>query len=127
MPERKAYSYAVVRVVPRIERDEFVNAGVIVFCPERRFLEARVHLQEERLLSLWPEVDLGTIRRHLEVIPRICAGANDAGLIARLTQKERFYWLTAPRNTIVQTSPVRTGLTDAPGAVVEHLFAELVR
>ena len=124
--EPKAYSYAVVRVVPRVDRDEFVNAGVIVFSPERRFLEARVRLNEDRMRALWPTADLRTVRRHLHAIPRICAGEAEAGPIARLTQTERFHWLTAPRSTVVQISPVRTGLTAEPGGVLERLLGEYV-
>ena len=126
MQERKAYSYAVVRVVPRVDRDEFVNAGVIVFSQERKFLAARVHLNEDRLRGLWPAADLAIVRRHLDAIPRICAGEDGAGAIARLTHKERFHWLTAPRSTIIQGSPMRTGITEDPEAVLDHLMGELV-
>ncbi len=126
MRDPKAYSYAVVRVVPRVEREEFVNAGVILFSPERRFLDARVYLREEHLQTRWPGIDIPTLHRHLGVIPRLCAGDPEAGPIARLTQKERFHWLTAPRSTAVQISPVRTGLTDNPAATLEHLVRELV-
>ena len=98
MPERKAYSYAVVRVVPRVERDEFINAGVIVFSQELRFLGARVFLDEARLRALDGSADVGAIRRHLAVVPRICAGDVGAGPIARLPMKDRFHWLTAPRS-----------------------------
>ncbi len=126
MHEAKGYSYAVVRVVPRVERDEFVNAGVIVFSPERRFLDARVRLNEERVCALWPEADLATLRRHLEAIPRICAGDAEAGPIARLTQKERFHWLTSPRSTMIQISPIRTGIAPDPGKVLDHLANDLI-
>jgi hypothetical protein len=120
----KAYSYAVVRVVPRIDRDEFVNAGVIVCSQELRYLDARVVLPEERIRALWPEADMETIRRHLDAIPKIAAGEATGGTIAGLTLKERFHWLTVPRNTMIQVSPVRSGLTDAPEAVLEQLYAE---
>lgn len=126
MSDAKAYSYAVVRVVPRVERDEFINAGVIVFSPEWRFLDAAIHLDESRLLALRSEVDLPTVRRHLEAIPRICAGDSSAGPIARLSQKERFHWLTAPRSTIIQISPVRIGLTSDPAGTLARLVADLV-
>ncbi len=125
-PAARAYSYAALRVVPRVERDEFLNAGVILFSAEFRFLEARVHLDPQRLQTLWPDIDLGTISRHLGAVPRICAGDLDAGAIARLSQKERFHWLTAPRSTTLQISPVRSGLTENPAATLIHLMRELV-
>lgn len=126
MREAKAYSYAVLRVVPRVERDEFINVGVIVFSQESRYLGACVRLHEDRLLALAPHADLTTIRRHLDAIPRICAGADDAGPIARLPLKDRFHWLTAPRSTIIQISPIRTGIAAAPELVLEHLASQLV-
>ena len=126
MPELKAYSYAVVRVVPRVERDEFINAGVILFSQELRFLDARVRVNEERLRALWPELDVALVRRHLGAIPHICAGDASGGPIAKLSPKERFHWLTAPRSTIIQISPVRTGLTDNPATSLEHLARELI-
>ena len=127
MPERKAYSYAVVRVVPRVEVEEFLNVGVVVFAAELRFLAARMAMNAARLRALWPEVELEAIGRHLEIIPRICAGEKRAGPIARLTPKERFYWLTAPRSTVVQTSAVRTGITEDAERVLEELMREYVR
>lgn len=122
----KAYSYAVLRVVPRVERDEFINAGVIIFSQEMRFLGARVALDKERLLALAPEADLATIQRHLAAVPRICAGDPTAGPIAALPQKDRFHWLTAPRSTTIQVSPIRTGLSSQPEEVLEHLTRQLV-
>lgn len=126
MRELKAYSYATVRVVPRVDREEFLNVGVILFSAELRFLAARISFEEERLLTLWPTLDLVSVRRHLETIPRICAAAADGGTIAKLAHKERFHWLTAPRSTIVQVSPVRSGLTEDPAASLAHLMRELV-
>jgi hypothetical protein len=122
----KSYNYAVVRVVPRIDRDEFVNAGVIVCSMELRYLAARVSLPVERILTLWPHADLETLQRHLEAIPKICAAENSAGAIAKLSLKERFHWLTVPRNTMIQVSPVRSGLTESPELVLEQLYAEFV-
>jgi hypothetical protein len=127
MPAQSAYSYAFVRVVPRVDRGEFINVGVIVFSPECRFLEARIELDAERLLALWPHVDLGTVDRHLGVIPRVCAGEMQAGPIAQLTQTERFHWLTAPRSAMIQTSPVRAGVSDDPAEVLERLASELMQ
>ena len=111
MSERVPYEYAVVRVVPRVDRDEFINAGVIVFAKQQHLLEARVDCNDHRLLALWPGVDLATVRQHLDAIKRICAGDPTAGPIALMSQSERFHWLTTPRSTVIQTSPTRTGLS----------------
>jgi hypothetical protein len=123
---RSSFEYAVLRVVPRVEREEFVNAGVIVFCLEQQFLGARVHVEENCLRALWGEVDMDAVREHLEAVPRICAGDPDAGPIALLTPRERFHWLVSPRSTILQVSPVHAGLCDSPEAELERLFRELV-
>lgn len=126
MPEPSSFDYAVVRVVPRVDRDEFVNAGVIVFSPQRRLLEARVRVDEARLRALWPLIDVDLIRRHLEAIPRICAGDLAAGPIAKLSLNERFHWLTSPRSTMIQISPVRTGLSMEPEKMLDRLTRELL-
>lgn len=127
MPARSSFDYAVIRVVPRVEREEFVNAGVILFCLAKDFLEARVEIDEPRLRALWPEIDIELVRQHLEAIPRICAGAPDAGPIGRLSLRERFHWLVAPRSTIIQVSPVHTGLCDHPERALDDLFHKAVR
>jgi hypothetical protein len=127
MPARSSFDYALVRVVPRVEREEFLNAGAIVFCRTRAFLDARIELDTARLLAFAPWVDLVELRAHLEVIPLVCGGAPEAGPIAALSQAERFHWLVAPRSTIVQPSPVHTGLTNDPAAALEHLMATMVR
>src|ERR1700741_2815501 len=111
-----SYDYAVIRVVPRVEREEFVNAGVIVSCHEREFLEARIELDERRLRALDPNVDLAMVRAHLETIPVICAGGEDSGPIGKLSPRERFRWLTAPRSTVIQVSPAHTGRSADPAA-----------
>ena len=127
MPDRSTYDYAVIRVVPRVERGEFVNAGVIVSCPAQKFLEARIELDDARLLALDPHVDLESIRAHLASFPRICAGGPDAGPIGQLPPRERFHWLIAPRSTVIQVSPAHTGRCgDAPG-LLEHLMDTMVR
>lgn len=127
MPVPSSFDYAVVRVVPRVERGEFINAGVVVFCLERRFLEARVVVDEARLKALWPEIDVELVRRHLEAIPKIAAGDVSAGPIARLSQRERFHWLVSPRSTIIQVSPVHTGLCDEePEGMIEELSRRLL-
>ena len=127
MPVPSSFDYAVVRVVPRVERGEFINAGVVVFCLERRFLEARVVVDEARLKALWPEIDVELVRRHLEAIPKIAAGDVSAGPIARLSQRERFHWLVSPRSTIIQVSPVHTGLCDEePEGMLKELARRLL-
>ena len=126
MPAPAAYDYAVVRVVPRVDREEFINAGVILFAKARHFLAARVEVDEGRLRALAPAVDLDLVRRHLGAIPSICAGEQDAGPIALLSQSERFQWLVAPRSTMIQVSPVHGGLCDDPSAVLHELFLRLV-
>jgi hypothetical protein len=122
-----SYDYAVIRVVPRVERGEFINAGVILSCESRQFLEARIDVDERRLLALDPAVDLDTVRRHLQAIVRICAGAPDAGPIARLPRRARFHWLTATRSSIIQTSPVHMGRCTDPAASIERLLERMVR
>ncbi|MES2393109.1 MAG: DUF3037 domain-containing protein, partial [Acidobacteriota bacterium] len=126
MPDETQFDYAVVRVVPRVDRDEFVNAGVILFSPQKRFLAAQTYLDESRLAALWPGMDIDSVRRHLETIPRIAAGDADAGPIARLSLSERFHWLTSPRSTVIQISPVRTGISAEPEKLLDHLTRELV-
>ena len=121
------YDYAIIRVVPRVERGEFVNVGVIVSCPARDFLEARVLLDEPRLLALDAGLDVATIREHLAAIPLVCAGGAPAGPLGRYSPRERFHWLVAPRSTSIQTSPVHTGLCTDPHAVLEHLLHTVVR
>jgi len=122
-----AYDYAIVRVVPRVDRGEFVNAGVIVSCATTRFLAARIELDERPLLALDPRADLPTLRAALEAIPLACAGGPAAGAIGRLSVRERFHWLVAPRSSSVQTSPVHTGLCADPASAIEHLMARMVR
>jgi hypothetical protein len=123
---RFPFEYAVVRVVPHVEREEFVNAGIVLMSRPRRFLAARVGLDEERLRALAPDSDPNDVRPHLAVIERIAAGDPDAGPIARLSMPERFHWLVAPSSTVIQPSPVHTGLTDDPAATLDHLFGTLV-
>ena len=121
------YDYAVIRIVPRVERAEFVNAGVILACRASDFLEARIELDEARLRALDPGVDLATVREHLAAIPRICAGGAAAGALGRLSRRERFDWLTAPRSALIQTSPVHTGRCADPAAALDHLLRTMVR
>lgn len=126
MPTRTSFDYAVLRVVPRVEREEFVNAGVILFCLQLRFLSARVHVDESRLRALFPKVDVDLIRSRLDAVVKIGAGASEAGPIAQLSQRQRFHWLVAPRSTILQVSPVHTGICELPEECLDKLFRELV-
>jgi hypothetical protein len=121
-----SFDYATIRVVPRVERQEFINAGVVVFCLEKRYLAARIHLDEQRLRALWPSIDVELVREHLEAIPRVCAGNPAAGPIAMLSQRERFHWLIAPRSTIIQPSPVHTGLCEGTDELLERLAKQLL-
>jgi hypothetical protein len=116
-----SFDYAIVRVVPRVERQEFINAGVIAFCLERQYLAARIRLDEARLKALWPEIDIALIRDHLAAIERVCAGDPAAGSIAALSQRERFHWLVSARSTIIQTSPVHSGLCQDTESILDQL------
>jgi hypothetical protein len=121
------FQYAIVRVVPRVERGECVNAGVVLFCRPLRFLAAQVELDDARIRAIAPDADLAAVRGHLDALVRIAAGDPDAGPIAALPESERFHWLVAPSSTIIQCSPVHTGLSEDPAAELEHLMARLVR
>jgi hypothetical protein len=123
---REPFSYAIVRVVPAVERGERLNAGVVLFCRPRRFLGARVALDEDRLRALAPGLDPEEVRAHLDAIVRIADGDPAAGPIARMPQSDRFGWLVAPSSTMIQPSEVHTGLCDDPPAGLEHLFQRLV-
>lgn len=125
--QEQLYDYAVVRVVPRVDREEFVNAGIILSCPARKFLDARIELDEKRLLALDATVDLAAVRSHLDTIPAICRGGDGAGPIGKLSQRERFHWLVAPRSTVIQTSQVHTGRCGDPEAALERLTKRMVR
>ena len=126
MPPRSAFSYAVVRVVPDIEREEFLNAGLILFARERQFLLARTRLDADALEALRPGCDLDGIRGQLELVERLAAGDITAAPFDRMSQSERFHWLTTPRSTAVQPGPLHAGTTDDPAATFEHLFSILV-
>lgn len=121
------YDYAVIRVVPRVDREEFVNVGIILSCPTQDFLGARIELDDARVLALDSTVDLATVRRHLDAIPLICAGGERAGPIGGMSQRQRFHWLVAPRSTIIQASPVHAGRCAEPADALEHLVDVMVR
>jgi hypothetical protein len=123
---RSPFSYAILRVVPRVERGERFNAGVLLYCRQRDFLGARVALDETRLAALAPDASANDVRSHLEALVRVAAGNPDAGPIAAMPQSERFGWLVAPSSTIIQPSNVHTGMCDEPQATLDTLFQELV-
>jgi hypothetical protein len=127
VPDLHSYDYAIVRVVPRVERGEFVNVGVILSCAAEDFLQARIELDEARLLALDPTLDLQAIRANLATIPLICAGGERAGPIGRMSTRERFHWLVAPRSASIQTSSVHTGRCTDLESALEHLLDKMVR
>jgi hypothetical protein len=123
---RRPFAYSLLRVVPRVERGELLNVGVVLFCRQLDFLELRAHVDEARLAALAPGVDPGPIRARLEALAGIAHGDAGSGPIGRLTQSERFGWIVAPASTIIQHSEVHTGLTADPAATLERLFTRLV-
>ena len=127
MSDRHVFEYALLRVVPRVERGECVNAGVLVYCRPKSYVAARTHLDEARLLALDPKADLPGVRAALRAVEKVCAGGDAAGQAARDDAGRRFRWLIAPRSTIVQPGPVHTGLTADPAAETERLLELLVR
>jgi hypothetical protein len=126
VPAREDFQYAIVRVVPHVERGECLNAGVVLFCRRLGFLGAKTELDEAALAALAPGCEAEDVRAHLATLERVAAGASDGGPIAALPPSERFHWLTAPSSTIVRSSAVHTGLTSDPAGELEHLFERLV-
>jgi hypothetical protein len=124
--ERVPFQYAVVRVVPRVERGEFINAGVVLFCRQRRFLAARTQLDEAAFAALGGDCDAADVHSQLQTLEAVAAGDAAGGAVAEMPASERFHWLTAPASTIVQSSPVHTGLTEDPAGELDRLFAALV-
>ena len=127
MPAEYPYDYAVIRVVPRVERGERINVGIILSCPDAAFLEAGVELDTGRLLALDPGLDVDAIRAMLATIPVVARGGAAAGPIGALPQRQRFHWLVSPRSTTVQVSPVHTGRTTDPAATLRHLLETMVK
>ena len=127
MLTHNSYDYAVVRVVPRVEREEFINVGIILSCPSQDYLGARIELDEKRLAALDAQINLDAVRAHLASIPLICAGGAQAGPIGLLSRRERFHWLVAPRSTIIQVSPVHTGRCADIIGTLDHLLNVMVR
>jgi len=126
MPDLYPFDYSIIRVVPRVEREEFINAGVIVYSPTRNYLKAKIKLDTKRLEALAPELDAAMIMKHLEAIPTLCEGGAEAGPIGQLPLRSRFHWLVAPRSTMIQTSPVHTGLCENGDEMLERLLEKMV-
>lgn len=122
MPESFSFEYAIIRVVPRVELEEFINTGVVVFCLARKQLLCRILIDDARLKALWPGIDLNVVREHLDAIARVCRGDPDAGPIAQLSARERFHWLVSPRSTMIQVSPVHSGLCTSPEEALDEIF-----
>lgn len=126
MPEKLLFEYAVIRVVPRVDREEFVNAGIILYCKKNRFLQCLYHLDKERLRVLCPALDCSEVEEYLLSFVRICNGTGDSGPIGRLDVASRFRWLTATRSTVVQTSKVHPGFCTDPKETLQRLYGQLV-
>ncbi|HEY0896772.1 MAG TPA: DUF3037 domain-containing protein [Sphingobacteriaceae bacterium] len=126
MQDQYLFEYAVIRVVPRVEREEFLNVGVILFSAKKKFLKSVCRIDEDRLRAFSPQVDLEEVKAHLMSFARICSGGQDAGPIGRLDEASRFRWLTATRSTVIQTSKVHPGLSTNPEETLNRLFAQLV-
>jgi len=127
VPGDHAYDYSIIRVVPRVDRGEQVNVGVILSCPDTDFLDARIEIDEPVLRAIDPEIDLAAVRANLDLIPAVCRGGQGAGPIGELPPRGRFRWLVSPRSTVIQPSPVHTGRTADPAACLEHLMDRVVR
>ena len=125
MPET-TFDYAVIRIVPRVERSEFINAGVILYARTQRFLDARISFDRDRLHALFPDAAVAEIEQHLALIPKICVGGEAAGSIGELPQHERWHWLVAPKSTVIQMSEVHSGFCEEPAAELDHLMKTLV-
>lgn len=126
MPEKHLYEYAVIRVLPKVEREEFLNVGIVIFCKKEKFLKMKFQLEEERLRCLCPDFDLDQIKQNLLSFEKICMGASDGGPIAQMDVASRFRWLTAVRSSVIQTSRPHPGLCDQMENTLERLFRDLV-
>lgn len=127
MSESLSFEYATIRVVPRVEREEFINVGVVVFCLARKQLLCRMLIEDARLKALWPGIELNVVSEHLDAIARVCKGDPDAGgPIAKLSARERFHWLVSPRSTMIQVSPVHSGLCTSPEEALDEIFERVI-
>lgn len=126
MPALSSYDYAIIRIVPHVERDEFINVGVILYCQTRRFLDVLISLDTHRLRALAPDIDIDEVQHQLGIIQSIIKGGKEAGPIGELGLAERFHWLVSPRSTIIQTSPVHSGLATDPKSALHHLLEVMV-
>ena len=126
MRDCHAYDYAVIRVVPQVEREEFINVGVVLSCPARKFLAARIHLDQARLKAFAPALDEESVQSHLASFEAVCRGGADTGPIGELPARQRFHWLVAPRSTVIQTSPAHTGVCRDPEETLEKLLRQYV-
>jgi hypothetical protein len=126
VPADYTYDYAIIRVVPRVDRGEQMNVGVILSCVDSDFIDARIALDEARLRALDPSADVEAIRAGLSMIEKVCTGGPGSGPIGELRPRDRFRWLVSPRSTVIQTSPVHTGRTGNPSGALQHLFEKLV-
>lgn len=126
MHARSSYDYALIRLVPSVERGECINIGVILYCPTRRFLGMRLYLDAPRALAIAPDLDLAAAQQQLDTLMHICEGSPEAGQLGAMSQSERFHWLTSPRSTIIQVSPIHEGISDDPQAALDHLFKTMV-
>jgi hypothetical protein len=125
-PDKNTYEYSIIRLVPRVERGECLNVGVIVFCKRINFLDLRIEINEKRITSAFPSINLTEIQKNLDAYQKICRGSNDGGPIASLDQPSRFRWLTAKRSTIIQSSEIHPGLTSNPEQTLDHLYQSLI-
>ena len=126
MQEKYLFEYAVLRIVPKVEREEFLNAGVVLYCPGQNFLQVLFHLDGERIKAFACELDIPEIGQYLQAFEKICSGTKDSGPIGKLSVANRFRWLTAARSTVVQTSKTHTGLCTDAKETLERLYAQLV-
>ena len=126
MPEKFSFDYAVIRVVPRVEREEFLNVGVVLYSATQAFLQARIEVDKARLIHFAPQLDLEVVENHLQTIPRLCEGGKEAGPIGELPQRARFHWLVAPRSTVIQFSAVHSGVCCDLEKALDDLMARLV-
>ena len=126
MPATSSYDYAIIRIVPLVERGECINIGVIVFCRTQRFLDMLIHFDQERLSAFAPGLDFSSVQQQIEHLLQVCRGSHASGPIGQLSQAERFHWIVSPRSTIIQISPVHSGICSDPASTLQNLLEKLV-